>query len=68
MGDTFRRGETIAGGCHGFDKAVRVTGQPQVALTIGTSVRNVMLQVLVPSPCHNHMSFDYTVEEGDVDD
>ena len=41
MGDTFLRGETITVAVT-FDKAVRVTGQPQVALTIGTSVRNVM--------------------------
>ena len=46
MGDTFRRGETIQVNVD-FDKTLRVTGQPQLALTIGTSVRNASF---VPSP------------------
>ena len=42
VGDTFRRGEIIRA-VVSFDKAVRVTGLPQLALTIGTSVRNANL-------------------------
>ena len=64
MGDTFRRGETIQVNVD-FDKTLRVTGQPQLALTIGTSVRNASF---VPSPvAATHVRFHYTVEAGDVD-
>ena len=64
MGDTYRRGETIAV-LATFDKAVRATGQPQLALTIGTSVRNASF-VASPVPV-THVRFHDTVEAGDVD-
>ena len=49
VGDTFRRGETIIVTV-AFDKKVKVTGEPQLALTIGTSVRNANLSLSHSNP------------------
>ena len=65
LGDTFRRGETIVVAAT-FDKAVKVTGEPQFALTIGTSVRNASRRFSSTAPSPS-VAFYYTVEEGDVD-
>ena len=63
-GDTYRRGEIIRVSVT-FDKAVRVTGEPQLALTIGTSVRNAS-RTSGSAPSES-VQFGYTVEAGDVD-
>ena len=65
VGDTFRRGEIIRV-VVSFDKAVRVTGLPQLALTIGTSVRNANLASGHSTPS-TAVRFNYTVAAEDVD-
>ena len=65
MGDTFRRGETIVVSVT-FDTAVKVTGEPQFALTIGANVRNASRRYSSASASVS-VDFYYTVEEGDVD-
>ncbi|MDE2824263.1 MAG: hypothetical protein OXK79_12245, partial [Chloroflexota bacterium] len=62
-GDTFGLGETIEMRVE-FDRAVKATGSPQVALTIGTQIRHATLSAWSPQSMH----FEYTVQGPDRDE
>ena len=61
--DTYELGEEIQVWVE-FDKAVTVSGSPQVALTIGAETRYAVHD----SSFGRHAHFSYTVQEGDRDD
>ncbi len=61
-GDTYESGETIEVVAV-FDRAVTVTGSPQVALTIGTQTR----QATHSETLFSVLYFSYTVQAADVD-
>ena len=61
-GDTYEFGETVEVEV-GFDRAVTVTGNPLVALTIGTQTRHAAFRGWGSDALY----FDYTVQEGDRD-
>ena len=63
-GDTFRLGEDIEIRVK-FDRDVHVTGQPTLALSIGTETR---LAALVEGSGTTTLVFNYTVQAGDNDD
>ena len=63
--DTYELGETVEVLVE-FDKAVRVTGSPQVALTIGSETRHAAYSNSWADERHAH--FSYTVQEGDRDE
>ena len=63
--DTYELGETVEVLVE-FDKAVRVTGSPQVALTIGSETRHAAYSNSWGDERHAH--FSYTVQEGDRDE
>ena len=58
--DTYELGEAVQVWVE-FDKAVTVTGNPQVALTIGAETRYAVYY----SSFDRHAHFSYTVQEGD---
>ena len=62
-GDTFGLGETIEVRVE-FDRAVKATGSPQVALTIGKQTRHATLAAWSPQSMH----FEYTVQGLDRDE
>ena len=62
-GDTFELGETIEVRVE-FDRAVTKTGNPQVALTIGTQTRHATLSAWSRQSLH----FEYTVQGSDRDE
>ena len=62
-GDTYELGETVEVLVE-FDGAVKATGEPQVALTIGTQTRHATLT----GWGSDSLYFDYTVQEGDRDE
>ena len=62
-GDTYELGETIEVDVE-FDRAVTATGDPQVALIIGTETRHAALRGWGSQTLY----FEYTVQEGDRDD
>ena len=62
-GDTYELGETIEVDIE-FDRAVTVTGNPQVALTIGTQTRYAAFSGWGSQSLY----FNYTVQQGDRDD
>ena len=62
-GDTYEFGETVEVEV-GFDRAVTVTGNPLVALTIGTETRHATMAGWGSDALY----FDYTVREGDRDE
>ena len=62
-GDTFGLGETIEVRVE-FDRAVKATGSPQVALTIGKRMRHATLSAWSP----RSMRFEYTVQGPDRDE
>ena len=62
-GDTFGLGETVEVRVE-FDKAVKATGSPQVALTIGKQMRHATLSAWSPQSMH----FEYTVQGPDRDE
>ena len=62
-GDTYGLGETVEVSVR-FDRAVAATGQPQVALTIGTQTRHATLS----SWSRQSLYFSYTVQEEDRDE
>ena len=62
-GDTYELGETIEVDVE-FDRAVTATGNPQVALTIGTETRHATSS----GWGSRSLYFDYTVQEGDRDE
>ena len=62
-GDTYGLGETVEVRV-GFDRAVKATGSPQVALTIGTRTRHATLS----SWSRQSLYFSYTVQEEDRDE
>ena len=63
--DTYELGETVEVMVE-FDKPVRVTGSPQVALIIGSETRHATYSMLWGDDRHAH--FEYTVQEGDWDE
>ena len=65
LGTTYELGETIEVRVE-FDRAVQVTGSPQVALTIGTDTRQAAYALSWRDPRYAH--FSYTVQEGDRDE
>ena len=62
---TYQLGETVEVMVE-FDKPVTVTGNPQVALTIGEQVRHATYSMSWIDDRHAH--FEYTVQEGDHDE
>ena len=62
-GDTYELGETVEVDVE-FDRAVTVTGNPLVALTIGTETRHATMAGWGSDALH----FDYTVQAGDRDE
>ena len=62
-GDTFGLGETVEVRVE-FDRAVKATGSPQVALTIGKQMRHATLSAWSPQSMH----FEYTVQGPDRDE
>ena len=62
-GDTYELGETIEVEVE-FGTAVKVTGEPQVALTVGTETRYAALR----GRGSQTLYFEYTVQEGDRDE
>ena len=62
-GDTFERGERVQVEVR-FDRAVRATGTPRVALTVGTQTRYATFA----SWGGLSLYFDYTVQAGDRDE
>ena len=62
-GDTYELGETVEVEVE-FDRAVTATGEPQVALTIGTETRHAAFA----GWGRQTLYFDYTVQEGDRDE
>ena len=62
-GDTYELGETVEVEVE-FDRAVTATGEPQVALTIGTQTRHAAFAGWGSQTLY----FDYTVQEGDRDE
>ena len=62
-GDTYELGERVQVEVR-FDRAVKATGSPQVALTIGTQTRHATFA----SWGGLSLYFDYTVQEGDRDE
>ena len=63
--DTYELGETVEVLVE-FDKALTVTGSPQVTLTIGSETRHAAYSNSWGDDRHAH--FSYTVQEGDRDD
>jgi len=63
---TFSRGDTIFVDV-AFDRPVRVTGSPQVALTIGSSTRQATASATSGTTSVEHVKFQYTVQTADVD-
>ncbi len=63
-GHSYTSGETIDVLVE-FDRAVKATGTPQVALTIGTETRHA---VYSESWDDRHMHFSYAVQEDDRDE
>ena len=61
--DTYELGETIEVRVE-FDRAVTATGNPQVALTIGTETRHAAFSGWGSQTLY----FDYTVQAGDLDE
>ena len=64
-GDTYELGETIEVMVE-FDRVVRVTGSPRVALTIGAQTRHAAYSEWWGDDRHAH--FSYTVQEDDRDE
>ena len=64
-GTTYELGETIDVRVE-FDRAVMVTGSPQVAMTIGSQTRQAVYSPSSRGPRYAH--FSYAVQEGDRDD
>ena len=64
-GNTYGLGETIEVVVE-FDRAVTVTGSPQVALTIGTQTRQAAYSISWRGDRYAH--FSYAVQEGDRDE
>ena len=64
-GNTYERGETVRVGVH-FDKVVKVTGRPQVELTIGAETRYATLSTRWGDDRYVH--FSYVVQAGDRDE
>ena len=62
-GDTYERGERVQVEVR-FDRAVKATGRPRVALTIGTQTRHATFA----SRDGRSLYFDYTVQETDRDE
>ena len=62
-GDTYELGETIEVDVE-FDRAVTATGEPQVALTIGTQTRHAAFSGWGSQTLY----FNYTVQAGDRDE
>ncbi len=62
-GDTYELGETVQVRVE-FDGAIRVTGNPQVALTVGTRTRYATYNGWGPASLY----FNYTVQPGDRDE
>ena len=62
-GDTYELGETVEVEVE-FDRAVTATGEPRVALTVGTETRHAAVR----GWGRQHLSFAYTVQAGDRDD
>ena len=65
LGTTYELGETIEVRVE-FDRAVQVTGSPQVALTIGTETRQAAYALSWWDPRYAH--FSYAVQEEDRDE
>ena len=68
-GDTYELGETIAVRVE-FDSPVKVTGTPQLALTIGSGTQQVPLPEYYSDPDSGgfgSLRFEYTVQAADVD-
>ena len=63
--DTYELGESVEVVVE-FDRAVMVTGSPQVALTIGTQTRQAAYSKLWRDARYAH--FSYAVQEGDLDE
>ena len=64
-GNTYERGETVRVGVH-FDKVVKLTGRPQVELTIGAETRYATLSTRWGDD--RYVDFSYVVQEGDRDE
>ena len=64
-GNTYERGETVRVAVH-FDKVVKVTGRPQVELTIGAETRYATLSTRWGDD--RYVDFSYVVQEGDRDE
>ena len=64
-GNTYELGEEVRVGVH-FDKVVKVTGRPQVELTIGAETRSATLSTRWEDDRYVH--FSYVVQEGDRDE
>ena len=62
---TIERGETIIVGV-AFDRPVRVTGSPRVALIIGSRTRQATYAP-TGDDLNEHLIFEYTVQASDVD-
>ena len=62
-GNTFGLGETVEVRVE-FDRAVKATGSPQVAMTIGKQMRHATLSAWSPQSMH----FEYTVQGPDRDE
>ena len=62
-GETYELAETVEVDVE-FDRAVTVTGNPQVALTIGTETRHAMMS----GWGSDSLYFNYTVQDGDRDE
>ena len=66
VGDTYERGEVIE--VHAwFNKAVDVTGTPQLALGIGTATRQASYDASGSGSLYATLVFRYTVVQADVD-
>ena len=65
VGDTYRLGETIAVEAR-FTREVTVTGNPQIALTVGDRTRAASVSPGPFAPART-LSFEYTVQPGDLD-
>ena len=66
-GDIYGPGETVNVGVL-FDRVVTVTGNPQVALTIGTQTRHAAFYGYGYYDDHSVIAFSYVVQEGDHDE
>ena len=66
-GDTYERGERVRVWVE-FDRDVRVTGSPQVALAMGSQTRHAAFSGFASATEEHVLSFDYMVQAADRDE